>query len=261
MSTSVLTTSRPEAVWLSVNPSFSRLEQPLLQHLRGERPIAHWGYVQTPDEPSSLDVAMTLLHDYMKGCDRPLHLMGHSTGGLVGLLYARQYPQRVKSLTLLGVGVNPALDWKAHYYTQLALLPCSRQRVLTQMVYNLFGRQCGHCLQGLLELLERDLLTSLSLHSLLQRFNLFPHEVPVPLLVCGGQVDSVVDPVQIQGWQPWLKPSDLLWLCPDGRHFFHATHSQVTAAVIAEFWQGIETATRVADRSQGSPMSYVLRSA
>jgi pimeloyl-ACP methyl ester carboxylesterase len=112
MSTSVLTTSRPEAVWLSVNPSFSRLEQPLLQHLRGERPIAHWGYVQTPDEPSSLDVAMTLLHDYMKGCDRPLHLMGHSTGGLVGLLYARQYPQRVKSLTLLGVGVNPALDWK-----------------------------------------------------------------------------------------------------------------------------------------------------
>ncbi len=122
MTTQRVTTTMPEALWLSVNPVFQRFEQPLLMALRDDRALCHWIYQQTPDEPSCLETALTLLHDYVKGCDRPLHLLGHSTGGLVGLLYARRYPQRVQSLTLLGVGVNPAVDWKAHYYTQLDLL-------------------------------------------------------------------------------------------------------------------------------------------
>jgi pimeloyl-ACP methyl ester carboxylesterase len=190
-----------------------------------------------------LAVAVTLLHDYLKGCDRPVHLMGHSTGGLVGLLYAHQFPQRVQSLTLLGVsGINPALDWKAHYYTQLDLLPCCRQRVLTQMVYRLFGYQRRHCLEGLTAWLEQDLQESLSLHSLVQRFNLFPAQAPVPLLVAGGEADTVVDPVQLQGWQPWLKPGDRLWLCPDGRHFFYGTHAPDTTETINHFWDEVETA-------------------
>lgn len=231
----------PDVLWLSVNPGFRRLEQPLLAQLGGDRAVAHWGYSQTPDEPSSLDVAVTLLHDYIKGCDRPLHLIGHSTGGLVGMRYARQFPNRVRSLTLLGVGVNPAIDWKAHYYTQLELMPCSRKRVLTQMVHTLFGQQCRHCLQGLIEKLEQDLTNSLSLHSLLKRLSLFPGGVPAPLLACGGQLDAIVDPVQVQGWQPWLKQGDRIWLCPDGRHFFHASHPQPCAAEILAFWKRIET--------------------
>ena len=233
----------PEALWLSVNPGFRRLEQQLLRPLGGgSYTVAHWGYSQTPDEPSSIEVAMTLLHDYLKGRDRPIHLMGHSTGGLVGLLYARKFPQRVKSLTLLGVGVNPAVDWKAHYYAQLDLLPCSRTRILTQMVHSLFGQQRQHSLKGLLELLERDLTESLSLHSPLKRFSLFPGGVPVPLLVCGGQADGVVDPVQLHSWYPWFKPGDRLWLCPHGRHFFYATHPEPTAHEITDFWQTVDAA-------------------
>lgn len=240
MTTQVSTKETPAALWLSVNPSFKRLEQPLLAKLNSDRRIAHWSYCQTPDEPSSLEVAVTLLHDYVKGCDRPLHLIGHSTGGLVGLQYARQYPKRVKSLTLLGVGVNPALDWKAYYYTQLALLTCSRTRMLTQIVYSLFGPQRKHCLEGLIKLLERDLMESLSLHSLLRRFSLFPGGVPAPLLICGGQEDTLVDPGQIQSWQPWMKGGDRLWFCPDGHHFFHVTHPQASAQAILNFWHEIE---------------------
>ncbi|MBE7381661.1 MAG: alpha/beta hydrolase [Leptolyngbya sp. SIO1E4] len=226
----------PEVLWLNVSPSFQRLDQKLLLCLANRSRVAHWAYFQTPDEPSSLEVALTLLHDYVKGCDRPLHLVGHSTSGLLGLLYARQFPRRVKSLTVLSVGVNPAVDWKAHYYTQLELLPCTRSRVLTQMVYTLFGRQQVHALKGWMELLEADLTQSFSLHSLMQRFSLFPASVPVPLLVCGGHHDAIVDPVQLQGWQPWLKPGDRMWLCPGGRHFFHATHPQRVANQIFSFW-------------------------
>ncbi|RZM79459.1 alpha/beta fold hydrolase [Leptolyngbya iicbica] len=241
MTTQILTAGTPDALWLSVNPSFRRLEQQLLLPLnRQVGQVAHWGYAQTPDEPSDLEVALTLLHDYLKGCDRPVHLIGHSTGGLVGLLYARRYPERVKSLTLLGVGVNPTLDWKANYYAQLDLLPCSRTRLLTQMVHRLFGQQHRRYLHGLRELLERDLIESLSLHSPLERFSLFPGGVAVPLLVAGGQADSIVDPVQVQGWYPWFKPGDRLWLCPHSRHFFYATHADATATEIVDFWQTVE---------------------
>jgi|GEM_PF-2838428 len=72
--------------------------------------------------PTSLDAALVLLHDYLKEGDRPLHLLGHSTGGLLGLLYAHRYPERVRSLTLLSVGVHPAIDWQAHYYIQRQML-------------------------------------------------------------------------------------------------------------------------------------------
>ncbi|MHC5733019.1 MAG: alpha/beta fold hydrolase, partial [Nostoc sp.] len=68
-----------------------------------------------------------------------MHLIGHSTGGLLGLLYTRRYPEKVKSLTLLAVGADAALDWQAHYYTHRPFL--SRQKILTTMVYNLFGYQ------------------------------------------------------------------------------------------------------------------------
>ncbi|NER80834.1 MAG: alpha/beta hydrolase, partial [Leptolyngbya sp. SIO1D8] len=150
--------------------------------------------------------------------------------------YARKFPHRVKSLTLLSVGVNPAVDWKAHYYTQLERLPCSRTRVLTQMVYTLWGAQPIHDLKGWIQQLEQDLVQSLSLHSLMQRFSLFPGDAPVPLLICGGQHDAIVDPPQIQGWQPWLKAGDRLWLCPNGRHFFHDTYPRLVANHISSFW-------------------------
>lgn len=237
-----LTGNSPDVLWLSVNPSFRRLEQQLLRAIPDdEYTVAHWGYAQTPDEPSDLEVAITLLQDYLKGCDRPLHLVGHGTSGLLGLLYTRRFPHRVKSLTLLGVGCNVALDWKAHYYHQLSFLPCSRTRILTQMVGSLFGRQRGHCLRRLRQLLERDLIESFSLHSPLKQHYIDPESVPVPLMVCGGQEDSVIDPTQLQGWYPWFKQGDRLWLCPSGRHFFYASHSQVTATAIRDFWQALAT--------------------
>lgn len=224
----------PDALWLNVSPSFERFDHRLLKHLACYGEMAHWAYRQTPDEPSSLDIAVTLLHDYLKGLNRPVHLLGHGTGGLVGLLYARQNPHRVKSLTLLAVGVNPTVDWQAHYYTQLERLPC-RRRVLAQMVYSLFGHTSRPLVSGWANLLEQDLMHTVSPHSLLNRVNLCPSSVEVPLLVCGGEEDTIVNPTQIRGWQPWLKGGDRAILCP-GRHFFHVTSTQLVARQILNFW-------------------------
>jgi len=159
----------------------------------------------------------------------------------VGLLYARQHPDRVRSLSLLSVGVNPMADGQSHYYAQLEALPCSRQRVLAQVAHTLLGHLARPLVSGWVRLLEQDLAHSPSPHSLWRRQSAFPGQVPVPLLVCGRADDPVVDAAQLQGWQPWLKPGDRLWQCPGGRHFFHGTHPQPVAQVVTRFWYSQET--------------------
>jgi pimeloyl-ACP methyl ester carboxylesterase len=230
----------PDSLWINVSSEFQCLDRKFLGYLARFSEVSHWAYSQTADEPCSLEIAVTLLHDYIKKCDRPLHLMGHSTGGLLALLYTRRFSHRVKSLTLLGVGVNPAVDWQAHYYAQLEFLHCKRTVVLAQMAYALFGNRPQPAVHRLVHMLEQDLAHSLSPHSLFKRVSICPDGVSVPLLVCGGSEDAIVDPTQIEGWRSWLKREDRLWLCPGGRHFFQASHPQVVAHQILNFW-GVTT--------------------
>ena len=157
----------PDALWLSTSPSLQCLARPLLCCLSRQVTIAQWEYCQSQDEASSLDVAVLLLHDYLQSCNQPVHLIGHSTGGLLGLLYARQYPETVKSLTLLAVGVDAAIDWQAHYYVHRYNL--CRQATLKAMAYNLFGYHNECTFKRLVKFLEQDLDCSLSPNSLFQR--------------------------------------------------------------------------------------------
>ena len=232
----------PDVLWLNTSPSLQCFNQPLLRYLAGQVTIGQWEYCQSQDEASSLYLAVLLLHDYLKSCNQPMHLIGHSTGGLLGLLYARQYPERVKSLTLLAVGIDVALDWQAHYYAHLhhQILPYSRQGVLTNMVYNLFGYQDQHMLKNLVRILEQDLDCSLSPHSVLQRLTVSPGRVPVPLMVCGSKDDIIVEPDVLQGWRTCLKEGDRLWSCLEGRHFFHFFHPQQVGRMILKFWKSLQ---------------------
>jgi pimeloyl-ACP methyl ester carboxylesterase len=225
-----------DGLWVSANPALEMFHEPLLQQLSQQQTIACWQYQQTMDEPISLDGAVELLDCYLQSQDRPLHLMGHSTGGLLALLYARQYPQRVRSLTLLGVGVHPAVDWQAHFYVLRQLLSCNREIVLTQMVRNLFGKQYEPKLGRMIKMLAADLNNSLSPHTLWQRVSIPEGGVSMPMLICGGEEDVIVDPHLLESWQPWLKVGDRLWHCPQGKHFFHHAHPKLVSEQILEFW-------------------------
>ncbi|MGD1803893.1 alpha/beta fold hydrolase [Dapis sp. BLCC M126] len=227
----------PDVLWLNTSPSLQIFNQRLIRYLSRKVLIAEWDYLQTPDDPCVPDIAVTLLHDYLKSINKPIHLIGHSTSGLVGLMYARKYPERVKSLTLLSVGVHPTVDWQAHYYVHRHLLPCSREISLANMVKSLFGEQDRKITQNLVRILERDLDLSPSPHSLLKRQSMIPREVPVPLMVCGSHDDVIIDPNLIQGWQPFLKPEDRIWECPEGRYFFHHFSPLNVAKPLLEFWQ------------------------
>jgi pimeloyl-ACP methyl ester carboxylesterase len=231
-------------VWVSASSGVKAFDRPLLQYLSKQRmgspilgTIAQWQYEQTPDEASSLDAAVELLHQYLETQTEPVHLVGHGVSGVVVLLYARRYPERVKTLSLLSVAAQPAITWHAHYYVQRKLLSCSREQVLAQTVRSLFGRDLPFHVQAFVALLDRDLETSPSLHSLYELVQLPKGGVSVPLLVCAAKDDSVIDRRSHAQWSRMLKLGDRLWRCPSGRHFFHYFYPEQVGNELMQFWQ------------------------
>ena len=178
--------------------------------------------------------------DLSKGSSqRPIHLLGHGVSGIVGLLYARKYPQQVASLTLLSVGSQPAMNWQAHYYALRQLLPCRREMILAHVARLLFGESPIRFAKALATLLARDLDSNLTLHSLAHHSKIASGGVAVPLLVCNGAADSVMNQ-QPTAWEALMKPGDRLWNCPEGNHFFHFHHPEATARKIINYWQNFQ---------------------
>ncbi|VEP16534.1 conserved hypothetical protein [Hyella patelloides LEGE 07179] len=226
-------------VWIAANHSFQRFDNHLLRHLSYHQPVARWEYYQHQDEPSCLEIALSFLENYLNSLQQPVNLIGHSTGGLLGLLYSRKYPNKVKSLTLLGVGCHPAVDWQIHYYALREFLPCSQRIILAQMVQTMFGQQNQYNTKGLSLILQQDLNTSPSPHSLFRRVNINPGGIKSPLMVCGGSNDNIVDLNSLRGWQEYFKPGDVLWECPQGNHFSHYFYPEKVSRKILEFWKAV----------------------
>ncbi|MEG4005511.1 alpha/beta hydrolase [Microcoleus sp. Pol11C1] len=228
--------SSEDVLWLSVSPSLQFFDRTLLSYLNDSVPVQIWEYQQTEDEACSLDMAVELLHDFLTLRDRPIHLMGHSTSGLVGLMYARRYPHKVRSLGLLSVGLPSAINWQAHYYTYLSAFPRSRKQVLNQIVGDMLGCQNQIIHQKFISYFENDLACSPCPHSLFRISNSHDEGVEVPLLICSSKTDFLVSPVVMRRWSKFLKKGDMLWECQDGRHFFHHFYPEQVGEKILNFW-------------------------
>lgn len=243
-------------VWINANPSFKHFDGRIVRYLSNQVPIAYWEYGQTLDEASSLEIAVTLLHDYLKSKSQTINLVGHGTGGLLGLLYARKYPKRVKSLTLLGVGSAPSIDWQAHYYQMRKLLPCSQEIVLGRMVQMMFGYQSRSNTKNLVEILQQDLSTAPTAHSLYRLNRIKSGGVSMPLMVCGSKNDGIADRSALDGWQEHLKENDLLWTTPNGHHFFHYFYPDYTGRKIIKFWRNVELKQKYSSKSDSLKEIY-----
>ena len=243
------TSSLTAPVWINANPSFKHFDGRIVRYLSKQVPIAYWEYGQTPDEASSLNIAQTLLHDYLKSKSQPIDLIGHGTGGLLGLLYARQYPHRVKSLTLLGVGSAPSVDWQAYYYQMRRLLPCSQEIILGRIVQMMFGYQNRANVKNLVKILKQDLSTAPTSHSLYQLDRIESGGVSMPLMVCGSDNDGIIDRSALRGWKDYLKKDDILWINREGHHFCHYFFPKYTGRKIIKFWQNVDARSTVASSS------------
>ncbi|MBE9197559.1 MULTISPECIES: alpha/beta hydrolase [unclassified Nodularia (in: cyanobacteria)] len=244
-----------DVLWLNASPTLKRFDQPLLQHLSGYMRIAQWEYQQSRDEASSIDQAVLLLHDFLDSYPDAVHLGGHGISGAIALTYARRYPEKVRSLTLLAVGSQPANTWHAHYYFQRQLFSISREQVLANSVRSLFGKQPCHTAKKLMTALDKDLERSPSPHSLFKLVYLPKGGVSMPMLVCGSKTDSVVNPPALDDWRNWFKPEDRLWRSSQGYHFFHYFHPQEVGEQILNFWGCYKRRSSLAISAQPSTAS------
>ncbi len=230
-----------DVVWVNVSPSLKRFDLPLQQYLNRYFRIARWEYIQDNfDESNCIETAIELLyHFFLKSELHQVHLIGHGISGVIALLFARQYPWRIRTLTLLAVSPQPAKTWHVHYYAQRNLsLDVSRQEILINIAGSLFGsHKIPHPLHSLLAALSKDLYTSPCMHSLFKIIDLPKGEVTVPLMICGSNTDTIVSKFNINNWKNYFKPKDILWLCPDGHHFFHYFYPELVGKEIKKFWQ------------------------
>ena len=224
--------SQDSLLWVST--SLKYFDLPLLKILNKNYTVARWEYQQGLDEASSLVEAVNLLVNYLKQCDRPIHLAGHGISGVVAMYAAERVPEYVKTLTLLGVASQPGLTWHAHYYLHRLTTPCSQTRVLAQFARELFGSS-PHSIKTLVNLLQNDLASSPSPHSLFNIAKLDPVKLQVPLLLCGGESDFVVSPEVMQTWTALMKSGDRVLQVPDGRHFFHYHFPDQVAIEMIQF--------------------------
>ncbi len=248
-------TSDPNVLWLSVSPYLKGFDQRLLSQLVKTEPIRRWEYCQTIDEPCSIEAVVDALHGYLDSRSElertsgssqyKVHLVGHGVSGIVGMMYARRYPERVASLTMLSVAARPAINWQAHYYALRQLLPCSREMVLAQMTRLLFGEQPARFAKALSQLLAKDLDSNLTLHSLAHHARIPASSLNVPVLVCNGDHDAITSTQNKEMWNSWMlsdqaaSSSFRRWNCPQGNHFFHFYHAATVASVIREHWKNV----------------------
>lgn len=241
----------PQVVSICTSQALRRFDLPLLRSLSKQYAIAQWEYCQDPDEPVDVNLAIASLHEYLQCCQGAVHLVGHGIAGLIGWLYTRQYPDHVRSLTLLSVGINLTTSWHSHYYKQRQLMSCSRETMLMRTAFYLFGYRDLEMLHWLADLLKQDLDSSLIPHSFSPAAShIMPTAIPVPILVCGAMDDYVIGNGgnnSYQKWRSYLKDSDRLWLCEQGKHFFHYTQWQAVNKQIRCFWQSLNL---VASRRQ-----------
>lgn len=226
-----------DVLWLNASPILKRFDQPLLQYIAKYISVAQWELYHTKDEGSSIEQAVAFLHEYLESCPHAVHLGGHGVSGAIALSYARRYPQKVRSLTLLAVASQPANNWHAHYYVQRQLFSMSREQVLAHSVRSLFGNQPASTTKKLVAVLDKDLEQTPCEHSLFKLINLPKGGVSMPMMVCGSKTDPVVNPPALEDWVNWFKPEDHLWECPKGYHFFHYYYPQEVGEQMISFWQ------------------------
>ena len=128
-----------DIVWASGSPYLRCLHLPLLKKLFRHTNVSVWEYVQSLDESACLETAVELLHSYLKKRKSPINLIGHDIGGTIALIFARQYPQYVKSLTLLSVAAQPAKTWHVNYYQQRQIYTQNQGEALSNTLHHIFG--------------------------------------------------------------------------------------------------------------------------
>ena len=185
---------------------------------------------------------MSTIFDFLKETldesESPPDVVAHGLSGTIAALFAQQFPQLFRSLTLISVDSISSKQWSSDYFAMRRKLPCSRSLILSHIVPLLFD----NCLEDPDLLLSaffakcldsNYILGSVASHAVLPNLSL----IDTPLLIINGDHDFVVGQNSKLRWKPYLKPGDRFCSVPGGHHFSHFSRPSFFGSLINPFWE------------------------
>lgn len=181
-----------------------------------------------------------------------LHVAGHSMGGRVAIEMARLAPDRIERLALLDTGIHPRRDGEAGQRQEIVDFAHARglaalaERWLPPMVWE--GHHADSALMtGLTAMVMRmdPDLHERQIRALVNRpdASVVLSAITCPVLLMVGREDR---------WSPVAQHQDMLRLLPRARleiieeagHFAPLEQPETVAAILAEFLEGTDDASR-----------------
>ena len=222
--------------WLDAQPTLCCFNRRLARLLSSDSTVKHWAFHHDPDESCSVEMIHSYLAESLSDLFEPPHLIAHGLSGSIACLFAQRFPKLVRSLTLLSVDTLSCNHWTNHYLAMRPKLPCSRSQILSHLSSVLFQNDQPHINIAISKLLERCLDSDFVSGSVVGRQQMNALMPPaVPMLILNGEHDFVVDSNSLDRWRLILKSGDYAELIPQGRHFFHFSHSEYVAKKINNF--------------------------
>lgn len=173
------------------------------------------------------------------GITQPMHVVGGSFGGMIAQWIAKEFPERVRTLSLLASFTLSKFEGVAQYFSFVEAVAKDfetvrqNSRAKTRLDHIEYGFQLyklsqvtnGKIMLEYLEMMKKGMTTRDILD-----------QIKVPALVIGGAVDSVVDPEESKIIHAGLENSRYIQI-KDGGHFINLTHPDRVNRSVMHFIQ------------------------
>lgn len=175
------------------------------------------------------------------GIDQPIHVVGGSFGGMIAQHIAKEYPERVASLSLLSSFSISKFESVAQLFSFAEAARKDFEIVRTNAKSKDIKDNLDYYLNVFLNSQATNqwvMVKYLDYMKLgISTLELLP-EIKAPTLVVVGAVDTVVDPEQSRVIHSKILHSQYVEI-PDGGHFMNLTHHQTVNELVSDFLKNV----------------------
>lgn len=171
------------------------------------------------------------------GISQPLHVAGASFGGMIAQNIAKEYPHRVKTLSLMGSFTVSKFEGVSQYFSfvesvrkdfEVVRNTTKSQEIIDNIDYYFNLYKASQVTNRSLMLKYLDLMKlGMTTRDILA-------QIKAPSLVIVGALDSVVDPEESKILHSEIKNSKYAEI-PDGGHFISLTHHDMVNKLVLDF--------------------------
>ncbi|RDY32904.1 SDR family NAD(P)-dependent oxidoreductase [Lachnotalea glycerini] len=174
---------------------------------------------------------------------KPFHVIGGSFGGMIAQSIAKEFPERIKTLTLLGSFTLSKFEGVTKYFSFIETVSNDFEIVRKNTTSEEIKQNIDYCLN--LYKISQETNTALLMKylDLMKQGMTTSHilsQIKVPTLIMAGELDSVVDPQESKMIHEGIEYSRYIKL-EDGGHFINLTHHKKVNQTIRGFLEQFDT--------------------